>query len=61
MGVLMLMQGTHMQYIKLGAKLFFIVGAPYLLLVTVDTNAARTPQLFILQERFCQQVRTTTI
>jgi len=40
-----------MQYKILGLKWLFKVGAPRQLSLTVDKNAARIPQLFILQER----------
>jgi len=45
-----------MQYKKLGLKWFSKVGAPHQLSATVDRNAGRTPQLFILQERCSQFV-----
>lgn len=43
---------TNMQYKKFGSKWFSKVGAPHQFSVTVDRNAARTPKLFILQERY---------
>jgi len=42
----------NMQYKKLGLKWFAKFGAPHQIFVTVDRNLARTPQLFILQERY---------
>jgi len=44
---------ANMQYIKLGSRWFFKVRVTHQLSVTVDKNAARTPQLFILQDRYC--------
>jgi hypothetical protein len=46
-----------MQYKKLGLKWFSKVGAPHQLSVTVDRNAARIPQLFILQDRYAKLLK----